>query len=204
MTNTHTNIRKERQRLVNQFDILKAASQLVAAKGLHNVSMEDIARKAGFGKGTLYNYFQNKEALIFAMAAGIINSYHKEIASIINSKSVFQVKLKRCLKASLSFIDKEPAATFVWDFFSTHLQFSSIAGPSDKISTYYCKFHEIFVDFFKNATKNKELRKIDPMGLSITMFAAMESLKKADRVKGVSFSNEKNVNFVYNLLMEKL
>ncbi|MDA0334932.1 MAG: TetR/AcrR family transcriptional regulator [bacterium] len=47
--------------------ILRAAEQLFAEGRFDAVLMEDVARQAGVGKGTLYRYFQDKESLYFAV-----------------------------------------------------------------------------------------------------------------------------------------
>lgn len=44
--------------------ILKAALELLVEKGVHNTPMSQIAKAAGTGMGTIYNYFPNKELLI--------------------------------------------------------------------------------------------------------------------------------------------
>jgi AcrR family transcriptional regulator len=44
--------------------ILKAAVELVAADGLHGLSMEAIAARAGVGKATIYRRWRSKEELV--------------------------------------------------------------------------------------------------------------------------------------------
>lgn len=48
--------------------ILDAAEQVFADAGFESAKMEDIARVAGVAKGTVYNYFQSKEAVFGALA----------------------------------------------------------------------------------------------------------------------------------------
>jgi AcrR family transcriptional regulator len=44
--------------------ILVSALKLLTEKGVHNTPMSAIAKAAGTGMGTIYNYFANKEILI--------------------------------------------------------------------------------------------------------------------------------------------
>lgn len=44
--------------------ILTAALGLFAERGFHGTSVADIAERAGVGAGTIYRYFQDKEALV--------------------------------------------------------------------------------------------------------------------------------------------
>jgi len=59
--------RKERERQRRKEEILVAASNLFSAKGFHNVSMQEIARASEFAVGTLYNFFESKDALFDEM-----------------------------------------------------------------------------------------------------------------------------------------
>ncbi len=50
-----------------QHGILDAAMQVYAKKGYHAATIADVAKEAGLGKGTLYLYFKNKEAIAISM-----------------------------------------------------------------------------------------------------------------------------------------
>ncbi|RPD94293.1 TetR/AcrR family transcriptional regulator [Aureibaculum marinum] len=51
--------------------ILTSALKLLTEKGVHNTPMSAIAKEAGTGMGTIYNYFPNKELLINAIYLNI-------------------------------------------------------------------------------------------------------------------------------------
>src|ERR1700674_5304008 len=48
--------------------ILDAALVCFAKRGFHQASMHDISAEAGISVGLIYRYFENKEAVISAMA----------------------------------------------------------------------------------------------------------------------------------------
>jgi AcrR family transcriptional regulator len=48
-------------------EILGAAAAVFAAKGFHKTLMDDVASRAGIGKGTIYRYFTDKEDLFFSI-----------------------------------------------------------------------------------------------------------------------------------------
>ncbi len=50
--------------------ILRAATDVFARRGFHDVLTEEIAREAGVGKGTLYRYFPTKNDLYYAAVLG--------------------------------------------------------------------------------------------------------------------------------------
>src|SRR5947209_9857613 len=47
--------------------ILDAATKVFAEKGFHPTTIKDIAREAGIADGTIYNYFENKTALMLGL-----------------------------------------------------------------------------------------------------------------------------------------
>src|SRR5438046_1155055 len=59
--------------------ILDAALVCFAKRGFHQASMHDISAEAGISVGLIYRYFQNKEAVIAAMA----DRHKKQIHEIL-------------------------------------------------------------------------------------------------------------------------
>src|ERR1044071_9850333 len=59
--------------------ILKAAMVCFAKRGFHQASMHDISSEAGISVGLIYRYFENKEAVISAMA----ERHKNEIAEVL-------------------------------------------------------------------------------------------------------------------------
>jgi AcrR family transcriptional regulator len=58
---------KERQRRERERLIMQSAEEIVLEKGLHSVSMDEIAARVGISKGTLYLHFAKKEDLFLAL-----------------------------------------------------------------------------------------------------------------------------------------
>ena len=59
--------RREREQRRRRRAMLQAAQSVFAEKGYEQATLEEIAKRAEFGKGTLYNYFEDgKEGLLFA------------------------------------------------------------------------------------------------------------------------------------------
>ena len=59
--------------------ILEAAIVCFAKRGFHQTSMHDISAEAGISVGLIYRYFENKEAVIAAMA----DRHKKEILEVL-------------------------------------------------------------------------------------------------------------------------
>lgn len=55
--------------------ILEAAFRVFGSRGLHQATLEDVARQAGISKGTIYLYFPSKAALFSAMLKARVNDF---------------------------------------------------------------------------------------------------------------------------------
>ncbi len=67
--------RKERERIFRRAEILNAAMDVFSEKGFSRATLEEIAERAEFGKGTLYNYFANKDELFEAVIADVFDHF---------------------------------------------------------------------------------------------------------------------------------
>jgi AcrR family transcriptional regulator len=60
--------KREANKLQKKETFIRAAEELFVEKGFENTSIEEIVRRAGLTKRTLYQYFQSKEDLYYAVA----------------------------------------------------------------------------------------------------------------------------------------
>ena len=58
---------RERRKRTTRSELLVAGRRLFSEKGLYRSRVEDLTHGAGIAKGTLYQYFRNKEDLIHAV-----------------------------------------------------------------------------------------------------------------------------------------
>jgi AcrR family transcriptional regulator len=91
--------RKEREKIARQQDILKAARELFLSKGYHNTTLEEIARHAEFGKGTIYNYFTSKEELFYGIIEQLANETFELIKAALATPGGAREKLTAYAKS---------------------------------------------------------------------------------------------------------
>jgi AcrR family transcriptional regulator len=83
--------------------MLRAARQAFAEKPFHDVLMDDVARKAGVGKGTIYRYFPDKESLYFAVIFSGIEDLQSRIREAIPSQGNLEKTLRELVCTLASF-----------------------------------------------------------------------------------------------------
>jgi AcrR family transcriptional regulator len=69
----------------NRQHILTAARQLFDARGVEQVTMDEIARAAGVGKGTLYRRYADKAALVVELMDTCFVSFERETLAEIEA-----------------------------------------------------------------------------------------------------------------------
>lgn len=75
--------RKDRERLAKRNEIVDAARKVFAVKGFRNATLDEIAERAEFAKGTIYNYFQSKEELFQHILEKMFEDVHQIAESAI-------------------------------------------------------------------------------------------------------------------------
>ena len=79
--------------------ILDAASKLFMAYGFRRVSMEEIARSANVGKGTVYQLFESKHDLMFSTIDFVGEKMEEAVRGIMTNESISPIeKLQLFLK----------------------------------------------------------------------------------------------------------
>lgn len=97
--------------------VIEAAAALVAERGLVGVTMSGIAESAGIGRATLYKYFPDIEAILFAWHQREIESHLSHLMTVRDQAEGAEARLEAVLNAyamitfhSRRHADKELAA----------------------------------------------------------------------------------------------
>ena len=65
-------------------DIALSCSDLLHEKGIKKLTVAEVAKTAGVAKGSIYDYFSNKEDIVFEIIRHHIEEYQKDLESKIN------------------------------------------------------------------------------------------------------------------------
>lgn len=74
-------VNKEKKRR----EIALACSGLIFELGIRNLTVAQVAKTAGIGKGTVYEYFENKDDIIFEIINSHIEAYHEEFLKAVKN-----------------------------------------------------------------------------------------------------------------------
>lgn len=151
--------------------ILEAASEVLLEYGSQKTTLEDIAKKAGMAKTSLYYYFKDKNEIIRA----IITSFHEQLFAVISE----------AVAAATSAEDKMIALSEARYLFistkSLHANkkltddFRSLAGVFDAERDHYLLAHkELIENILHEGIEKGELKPIDDLEfVSLIMVSSM-------------------------------
>src|SRR5438128_7360775 len=95
--------RRQRERLMRRKEILDAAREVFARKGFNAATLEDVAERAEFGKGTLYNYFTNKESLFESVLQDSFERVQKIATDALSAEVSFEEKIERFIGGEIGY-----------------------------------------------------------------------------------------------------
>ena len=97
--------RQKREKTFIKEQIVKAATELFSLYGFEHVSMRKIAEKIEYSPTTIYNYFKNKNELLYVLLTQGYELFYDNLNSIYknNENQNFEIKFKKVLRAYIEF-----------------------------------------------------------------------------------------------------
>nr|UWI50721.1 TetR/AcrR family transcriptional regulator [Clostridioides difficile] len=100
--------RKKEPKNVHRENIASAAQVLFMQKGIEATSMDDIAKKAGYSKATLYVYFKNKEEIVGVLVLESMKKLHTYITSALEEQKNTKTRYDFICNALLKYQEEFP------------------------------------------------------------------------------------------------
>ncbi len=89
---------KERQREERAALIMQAAELVLAEKGYHDTSMDEIAARVGIAKGTIYLHYPSKDDLVVALFERELDTFQHAVAAIATQDASARLRLEQILR----------------------------------------------------------------------------------------------------------
>jgi AcrR family transcriptional regulator len=149
--------RRERKKEATRLKILGLSIELFRAKGFRDTSMEEIAEKADISKGTLYNYFENKESILSAYIQATVEGLDQKMESILRDYPAIEPRLRLLMDFEHDLFGKAPELmiNYMIQRMQRFLDRSS-ADPFDNVQR--SGQENLILKIITEAQKNKEIR----------------------------------------------
>ena len=167
--------RKEREYLAHRVEILSAAEKVFAAKGFFPTTMNDIAREAEFGTGTLYKYFRSKEELYFTLIDEKVEEINRLVKAELSQRTSAVERIKKALGLQFEFFERN--RDFFRIYISERNRFEWTVkeelgkGLHEKMVTYI----NILAEVMRQGIEREEFRSMNPMDLAHALVGIVNS-----------------------------
>ncbi|WP_309496254.1 TetR/AcrR family transcriptional regulator [Sulfurovum sp.] len=101
--------------------IALSSRELLLEHGIKNITISRIAECAGVGKGTIYEYFTNKEDIVFEIISVFIAEHEKQLYTLIDSDISTKEKIKIFLSMIYIIPDSEKQLSIYREFLAISL-----------------------------------------------------------------------------------
>lgn len=158
--------------------ILEAARDVFSRQGIYNFKMIDIAKRAEIGKGTLYEYFRDKEDLI----AGVFNNFLREVNHYVEQQMKLDEnprdQIKTYLATSLGYFEKYPENLhLVFDLWSKIIkQQGNVTSTLEVFSEDYRTLIGKIADVIRCGQERREFKTIDSQTVASALMAYVEGI----------------------------
>jgi len=123
-------VRNELKESPKAIQIMQAAERLFAGGRFHEITMEDVCRCAGVGKGTIYRYFSDKDDLFIRTAVRGIDELVSQLKSHAGEKRPFESRLLDACRSVCSFLKSRRLILHMMQSQNSHKRSAFCAGWS--------------------------------------------------------------------------
>lgn len=132
--------------------MIKGAVKLFIEKGFHRSTTREIAKAAGFSIGTLYEYIQKKEDVLYLVCDSIYDRVQKQLQVVIDTKCGDEESLRKAVTSYFSVMDGLQDEVLVMYQEAKSLQKDALPYVLQK----EIEMVELFEEVLKGCVKNGE------------------------------------------------
>ena len=146
---------------------------MFSEKGFERTRMEDVARAAGVGKGTLYEYFDTKESLMEGAIAALFADIAGDLMPTADVPRSAAETLVEMLDRGVSSVKQ---VGFAYRFFLEYMMLISRTDPSKSfIGEVLVQYRAYLVLLLRQGMESGEFRKdIDPIATAAALAAWLD------------------------------
>ncbi len=154
--------------------ILDAATVVFARSGVHQSSMDDIAREVGLSKGSLYVYFESKDDIIAAIQERLLNVDLKALQSLLAAPGPASRRLLLLTRRMAKEVERmSPMLSITYELYAVAVRSESFRQAYEE---YFKAHREIVADLIRQGIEGGEFRDTDAQEAAIAVLAVYQGL----------------------------
>jgi len=167
--------RKEQEKHTRKKDILEAALVLFSEKSYHEVTVDEIAKRVGLSKGTLYLYFDTKENLFFSIIQEKTEALFSRLQSAIQDNAPYLHRLENFIKAYFAFFEEYQAYFKIIHSEKRRMEVPNRNRMRNHITKSYYDYDHLLLNFMKEGQDRGLFRDMKPEIITNTLRGLLNS-----------------------------
>jgi AcrR family transcriptional regulator len=168
-------------------EILDAALEVFSEMGLADASVDDVVRRSGLSKGTLYWYFKSKDRLVGALMKRFFAQELGKVRSLQQSTGTVRERLLRYSRDVVTVVKRMPRALTL-EFYAVAVRQKSVRKFLGEIYARYCSELAAVV---QEGMERGEFRKVDTRQTAAAITGLCEGLILLSALEPSAFPFEK-------------
>jgi AcrR family transcriptional regulator len=158
--------------------LVKAATAVFAEKGYASTRVADIAKRAGIGKGTVYEYFSSKTELLFAVFESLNEDVIARMNAVLDDDEPTQEQLFNLLRLGAEVITEQvELQPVVLDFWAASRGGGFEEKYREAVVASYTQYRKLIADFIRAGQRREQFRRdADAEALAAMVVAAVDGL----------------------------
>ena len=87
--------------------IVRCAAEVFSGRDFHEVRTDDIVQQLGIGKGTLYRYFDSKEAMYLAAIADGLDGLHTAVTEVLQQDAPVEATVDAVVRTMVRYFHQQ-------------------------------------------------------------------------------------------------
>jgi AcrR family transcriptional regulator len=195
--------RREREKEARKGQILTAARNLLFKKGIQATSINQIARKAELGVGTIYFYYQSKEEIFYWLQEEGLDILFKTINAIGGEDAPPDEKLRRTGSAYLQFSDEHKDYFDIINYFLATPTVILGAEMKQRIDRKGSRILELIEQFVHAGIKDGRFRSVDSKKWAVMFWGALHGLTHFKKLEDTVLEGEEH-HRIFEYAVEQL
>lgn len=154
--------RKKAWEAITRQAIVDAAVRVISEKGVEGLKMEAVAHEAGVAKGTLYQYFKDKQDLVRSTMEASVGPLFDRIHDVLESDISPKEKLTQFIRMHLGYFEEHRQLFRILLYDRHFVQSRCKRYGSER----YRAFLEKIASVLKDGMKSGEFRQANPLHLA--------------------------------------
>ncbi len=190
--------RRKREREERRNQILDAARSLLFDKGLHATSINQIAKQAELGVGTIYFYYKSKEEIFADLQEEGLELLFCRIRKVCNLNLPADEKLREIGFQYVCFSEENRDYYDIINYFLASPEIFFVPNLKSKVDRHGSRIIRLIVETITAGTQSGLFQSINPRRDAITFWGTLHGLIQFRKLKDTVLDGDSHKDIIHH------